>query len=241
MLDEIVLDGFEENGEWKIISSTVENSILQFDGYCLPELTVTLTLRRRRMYYVLTICVPILVLSVLNYLVYLLPPASGEKISFCLTILLAYMLYISFLTDNLPRSSQTTSYLVLYLILMICLSCLSVLISVVVVLFWHKSNASFAATAGDGRIDQKENETSDEIATPKANRLSSKRCFVCKKSQVYPPSNDVKENPVRMEKQCEKMEISWRTVEKRLDRISFICVRTLTVIAKIMVMILLMI
>ena len=90
------------------------------------------------MYYVMTVCVPIIVLSILNCMVFVLPPDSGEKISFCLTILLAYMVYMSFLSDSLPRTSKTTSHLVVYVSLMICLSFLSVFNSVIVLFFWHK-------------------------------------------------------------------------------------------------------
>ena len=140
LYDEIRFDDFEENGEWKIIATTSESKYLHWDGYYLPRFIVTLTLQRRTLYYALTICVPILILSILNCLVYLLPPDSGEKISFCLTVLLAYMVYISFLSDNLPRTSKTTSYLVVYLSSMICLSFLSVFNSVLVLFFWHKTD-----------------------------------------------------------------------------------------------------
>ena len=138
LYDEILFDNLEENGEWKIISSTAKSSYLQGYGYNLPRFIVTLTLQRRALYYALIVCVPILILSILNCLVYLLPPDSGEEISFCLTVLLAYLVYISFLSDNLPRTSKTTSYLVVYVSSMICLSFLSVLNSVVVLFFWHK-------------------------------------------------------------------------------------------------------
>ena len=138
LYDEILFDDFEENGEWKIISSTAKSSYLHGYDYNLPRFIITLTLQRRTLYYALTICVPIIILSILNCLVYLLTPDSGEKISFCLPVLLAYMVYISFLSDNLPRTSKTTSYLVVYLSSMICLSFLSVLNSVVVLFFWHK-------------------------------------------------------------------------------------------------------
>ena len=138
LYDEVLFDDFEENGEWKIVTSSAESGYLHGYGYFLPQFIVTLTIQRRTLYYALTICVPILVLSILNCLVYLLPPDSGEKISFCLTVLLAYMVYISFLSDNLPRTSKTTSYLVVYLSLMVCLSFVSVVNSVIVLLFWHK-------------------------------------------------------------------------------------------------------
>ena len=140
LYDKILFDDFQGNGEWELVTSRAHSEyLINPDGYLLPQYIVTLTLKRRALYYALTICVPILVLSILNCLVYLLPPDSGEKISFCLTVLLAYMVYISFLGDNLPRTSRTTSYMVVYLSSMICLSFLSVLNSVVVLFFWHRS------------------------------------------------------------------------------------------------------
>ena len=127
----INVDHFEENGEWFITSTSTTLKTVQVlnhkDNYSLPQFIVTISLQRRIMYYVLTVCLPIIILSVLNCMVYLLLPASGEKISFCLTILLAYMVYISFLSDNLPSTSETTSYLVVYLSLMLSLIFLSVM------------------------------------------------------------------------------------------------------------------
>ena len=69
-------------------------------------MSCTLTLQRRKLYYALTICVRILILSFLNYLVYVLPPDLGEKFLFSLTVLLAYMVNIRFLIDNLPWTSK---------------------------------------------------------------------------------------------------------------------------------------
>ena len=148
LYDEILFDEFEENGEWKIVSTRSESGYVPGEGY-LPLFTFTLTLQRRTLYYALTICVPILILAILNCLVYMLPSDSGEKISFCLTVLLAYMVYISFLSDNLPRTSKTTSYLVVYISLMICFSFLSVLNSVIVLLYWHRDNVSVGNTYTD--------------------------------------------------------------------------------------------
>ena len=152
----INLDHFEENCEWFITSTSTTFKTVQVlnhkDNYSLPQFICIISLQRRRMYYVLTVCLPIIILSVLNCMVYLLPPASGEKISFCLTILLAYMVYMSFLSDNLPSTSETTSYLVVYLSLMLCLSFLSVMNSVIVLLLWENS----------GRCGSENEELSDD-------------------------------------------------------------------------------
>ena len=58
--------------------------------------------------------------------------------SFCTTVLLSFLVFISFLNDSLPSTSTTVSLLVVYLVLVIGLSFMSVVNSVVVLYFWHK-------------------------------------------------------------------------------------------------------
>ena len=166
----INIDHYEENGEWVVTSTSTSLQTVQVlnkeENYNMPQFSVTISLQRRRMYYSLTVCLPILILSVLNCMVYLLPPASGEKISFCLTILLAYMVYLSFLSDNLPSTSETTSYLVVYLSLMLCLSFLSVMNSVAVLLLWDSYYCDKEESLEEKDVSDREttfvNETSDE-------------------------------------------------------------------------------
>ena len=212
--DEVEFDHFEENGEWDIVSTRTESRLVEEKRYSIPTFIVTITLQRRRMYYVLTVCVPIIVLSTLNCLVYLLPPASGEKVSFCLTILLAYMVYISFLSENLPRTSKTTSYLVIYLSLMICLSCLSVTNSVIVLLFWHRSD--------DGTIS-----TNDGHALGEKAMTSGEQNMNC---VLY---DDLNESPNVTYDTCNlgtegKHDSTNKDIAKRLDRILFGAMSALT-------------
>ena len=58
--------------------------------------------------------------------------------AFCTTVLLSFLVFISFLNDSLPSTSTTVSLLVVYLVLVIGLSFMSVVNSVVVLYFWHK-------------------------------------------------------------------------------------------------------
>ena len=215
--DEVQFDHFEENGEWDIVSTSAESEITKEDSYGVPTFRVTITLHRRRMYYVLTVRQPIIVLSILNCLVYLLPPASGEKISFCLTILLAYMVYISFLSDNLPRTSKTSSYLVVYLGLMICLSFLSVSNSVIVLLFWH-------------RADDDEH-CSDEKKGLEVNAITSGESNL---NYVLYDYSSMSPNVANETQNLSTRKIQEHTknknIAKRLDRISFVIMSTLTLL-----------
>ena len=239
-VDEIFLDEFEENGEWEIISSSAKCTVLDAGDYSIPQFLVTLTLKRRRTYYVLTVCIPIIVLSFLNCLVYLLPPESGEKMSFCLTTLLTYMVYISFLSNSLPKTSKTTSYLLVYLSLMIGLSFLSVLNSVIVLLLWHKLDR-------DDDVDGDHQERRDEKVDPASEKnvtwaktVDITKYILCKRSQVHPLVGE-KEGQSKDEKYEETIRLDWKTIAKRFDTVLLICVSVLTVIATIVIMALLLI
>ena len=239
-VDEIFLDEFEENGEWEIISSGAKCTVIDAGDYSLPQYLVTLTLKRRRTYYILTVCIPIIVLSFLNCLVYLLPPESGEKMSFCLTTLLTYMVYISFLSNNLPRTSKTISYLLVYLSLMIGLSFLSVLNSVIVLFFWHKLECDDEDDNQQVSSDEKD-DTAGVNSAIRAKILNISKYLLCKKTQVYPLVVGEKEGQGKIENHEEEIKLDWKTIAKRFDTILLICVSVLTVIATIVIMALLLI
>ena len=230
--DRIMLDAFEENGEWEIVSSKAVDGIIQEYDYSISEFVVTLTLRRRRMYYVLTVCIPIIVLSILNCMVFILPPDSGEKISFCLTILLAYMVYMSFLSDNLPRTSKTLSHLVVYLSLMICLSFLSVFNSVIVLLFWHKPDQNVDDTKQGEHLET----AVDTLPEKLENSLHINFVSNGTLNEVH---NTVDEHVATKRKSKISM-TSTRQLSRRLDKIMFICMCLLTIIITGIIIILLL-
>ena len=68
-------------------------------------------LERRSFYYGLTILLPVLLTSLLTPLVFLLPHDAGEKIGYCLTVLLAYVVILTIVTDGLPTTSKHNSLL----------------------------------------------------------------------------------------------------------------------------------
>ena len=220
--DRVEFDHFEENGEWNIISTHTESMIIEEDGYGVPTFRVRITLQRRRMYYVLTVCVPIIVLSILNCLVYLLPPASGEKISFCLTILLAYMVYISFLSDNLPRTSKTASYLVIYLSLMICLSFLSVTNSVIVLIFWHR--------ADERQHLDRDKADRDEKPISEKDINSGQHNMNCGFYDDLNESTNITNEAGNMHDREIQTHIKYKNIAKRLDRILFGVMSALTLL-----------
>ena len=107
---------FADNGVWeltKIKIRSVEKEYPYGQEGCtncskkFPELNYSLFLKRRSAFHVLNLLIPCLLLSVINLLVYLLPPEAGEKIGLGITNLLALVLFQTLVAQTLPPSSDT--------------------------------------------------------------------------------------------------------------------------------------
>ena len=88
-----------------------ERSEFDEDGYSYAQVTYYFKLERREVYYGLNTMLPVLLNSLLIPLVFLLPHDAGEKIGYCLTVLLAYVVILTIVTDGLPRTAKTQSLL----------------------------------------------------------------------------------------------------------------------------------
>ena len=70
------------------------------------QLEVTFYLQRKASFVVVNILMPILFLSLINVFVFLLIPESGERVSYCITVLLSIAVFMTIISDTLPRSSE---------------------------------------------------------------------------------------------------------------------------------------
>ena len=131
---EIDLSIFLENGVWSLLKtkvSTYEKNIKQ--GVNAYYTLIELDLERRSLFHVLHFLLPILILVLLNSVVFLLPPESGERIGFSVTILLSITVYMTIISSKLPEASHPISVLSFILIIyilqsaLICIETVSIL------------------------------------------------------------------------------------------------------------------
>ena len=90
----------------------------------------------RYIFYTISIIAPIIFLSALSCLVFVLPPAAGEKMGTSITVLLANAVYLILVSQYLPENSMHLSVLALYLTLMLAL-CTASLITSTFILHVH--------------------------------------------------------------------------------------------------------
>ncbi|XP_066293104.1 neuronal acetylcholine receptor subunit alpha-10-like [Branchiostoma lanceolatum] len=124
-----------ENEEFVLKSAPLSRRV----GYyaCCPEpyptMVINFYLERRSFFYIFNMVLPCIILMALNWFGFYIPPDSGERLGFFMTILLALVVFLQVLSDILPRTSQTTPLLGVFFAATIGLVGFSCLVSIVII------------------------------------------------------------------------------------------------------------
>ncbi len=115
------------NGEWDLVGvPAVRHNILY--SCCenpYPDVTFWIVIRRKPLYYVFNLVIPCIVLTVINLLVFYLPPESGEKVSLGVTMLLALTVFLLIVADAIPPQSNSIPLIGrLYSIITLLIQCI---------------------------------------------------------------------------------------------------------------------
>lgn len=102
--EKMPLDEYNTNGQWELLDTEVLTFKAKSVGLYYDEMAFIFHLRRQPMYYILNLLVPIVLLSFLLVLVFLLP-ADSPKVSFVVTLLLTFSVFQLLIADSMPKSS----------------------------------------------------------------------------------------------------------------------------------------
>ncbi|XP_069108334.1 neuronal acetylcholine receptor subunit alpha-6-like [Argopecten irradians] len=135
----ILLDDYQENEEWQIIKTSSEASI---DSDNETLVSYSIHVKRKPDYYLHNIVLPVLLLSILAVFTFVIPVESGEKMGFCMTMFLAFAVFLTIVSAQLPVSS-TLSLLSKYLIFLVVLGTLIIMATAVELRINYRSTESF--------------------------------------------------------------------------------------------------
>ncbi|XP_060596636.1 neuronal acetylcholine receptor subunit alpha-10-like [Ruditapes philippinarum] len=138
MTDSVDINDFIPSSEWELIESKIQLNRLLYACCKTPFLDVTarLVLRRAPTYYLFTMIIPCLWLTILNLLVFLLPADSGDKISLGVTAFLSFSVFMLVISEKVPVAS-TIPLLAFYLTVCMGMTSMSIIMSVFILNLHH--------------------------------------------------------------------------------------------------------
>ncbi|XP_057699171.1 neuronal acetylcholine receptor subunit alpha-7-like isoform X2 [Corythoichthys intestinalis] len=138
MID-VDISNYIPNGEWDLVGVPAKRNELYYE--CCkepyPDVTFTVTMRRRTLYYGLNLLIPCVLISGLALLVFLLPADSGEKISLGITVLLSLTVFMLLVAEIMPATSDSVPLIAQYFASTMMIVGLSVVVTVLVLQFHH--------------------------------------------------------------------------------------------------------
>ena len=109
---EDILEMYQENGEWDVMDISVERQDLVYDccpDDVYPQVTYTITMKRKILYYIMNLILPMAFLSFMTLMVFHIPPEAGERLSVGITLLLSYFIFLLMIFDSLPNTSESVA------------------------------------------------------------------------------------------------------------------------------------
>ncbi|XP_052095207.1 neuronal acetylcholine receptor subunit alpha-3-like [Mytilus californianus] len=99
-LSTVHTSSYSTNSEWELSKTSVNVS-----NTVTPTVRYTFYFKRRPMFLLMTLIIPVIFLALLNIGVFLLPTESGERFGFSVTLLLAVVVFLTIAQGLLPASA----------------------------------------------------------------------------------------------------------------------------------------
>ncbi|XP_060070409.1 neuronal acetylcholine receptor subunit alpha-7-like [Ylistrum balloti] len=160
---------YSPNSAWDIIST---EAFVTSSGVDIASFTIEMS--RRPLNFMVSVVIPIIMLALINPFVFILPFNSGERTSYSITVLLAFTVYMTVVSDRMPASSEPMSHLSYYLLSMLALSVFIVTVNIFQIRTYSKDD--------------------NEEPVPKwMKNLIKNFCNICRKGKVETKSRDPNE------------------------------------------------
>ncbi|XP_045304466.1 neuronal acetylcholine receptor subunit beta-4 isoform X1 [Leopardus geoffroyi] len=132
------VDDFTPSGEWDIVALPGRRTVNPRDpGYV--DVTYDFIIRRKPLFYTINLIVPCVLITSLAILVFYLPSDCGEKMTLCISVLLALTVFLLLISKIVPPTSLDVPLIGKYLMFTMVLVTFSIVTSVCVLNVHHRS------------------------------------------------------------------------------------------------------
>ncbi|OWF34551.1 Neuronal acetylcholine receptor subunit alpha-3 [Mizuhopecten yessoensis] len=138
---------YEESEQWHLLDTYVKIDTRLESHLEFSRIFYIIKVKRRSTFFIMNVIMPVLCLSFLNQLCFVLPLDSGEKTGMCMAIFLTFAVFLSLIGNSLPQSSINMPAYCVYLVFQTILSILTISLEVFILrlynnLHWHDSSFS---------------------------------------------------------------------------------------------------
>uniref|UniRef100_A0A673UXZ3 5-hydroxytryptamine receptor 3A n=1 Tax=Suricata suricatta TaxID=37032 RepID=A0A673UXZ3_SURSU len=132
---------FMNQGEWELLAVLTQFREFSMDSSgCYAEMKFFVVIRRRPLFYTVSLILPSIFLMFMDIVGFYLPPDSGERVSFKITLLLGYSVFLIIVSDTLPATAIGTPLIGVYFIVCMALLVLSLAETILIVRLVHKQD-----------------------------------------------------------------------------------------------------
>ncbi|XP_028650700.1 neuronal acetylcholine receptor subunit beta-2 [Erpetoichthys calabaricus] len=132
------MDDFTPSGEWDIISLPGRRNENPADSTYV-DITYDFIIRRKPLFYTINLIIPCVLITSLAILVFYLPSDCGEKMTLCISVLLALTVFLLLISKIVPPTSLDVPLVGKYLMFTMVLVTFSIVTSVCVLNVHHRS------------------------------------------------------------------------------------------------------
>ena len=132
------MDDFTPSGEWDIVALPGRRTVNPQDPSYV-DVTYDFIIRRKPLFYTINVIIPCVLITSLAILVFYLPSDCGEKMTLCISVLLALTVFLLLISKIVPPTSLDVPLIGKYLMFTMVLVTFSIVTSVCVLNVHHRS------------------------------------------------------------------------------------------------------
>ncbi|XP_059802091.1 neuronal acetylcholine receptor subunit beta-4-like [Hypanus sabinus] len=136
--DSASMDDFTPSGEWDIVSLPGRRNTNPMDP-AYVDVTYDFIIKRKPLFYTINLIIPCILITSLAILVFYLPSDCGEKMTLCISVLLALTVFLLLISKIVPPTSLDVPLIGKYLMFTMVLVTFSIVTSVCVLNIHHRS------------------------------------------------------------------------------------------------------
>nr|XP_020035705.1 5-hydroxytryptamine receptor 3A isoform X2 [Castor canadensis] len=131
---------FMNQGEWELLAVLTQFQEFSESSDSYAEMKFYVVIRRRPLFYAVSLLLPSIFLMVVDIVGFYLPPDSGERVSFKITLLLGYSVFLIIVSDTLPATAIGTPLIGVYFVVCMALLVISLAETILIVRLVHKQD-----------------------------------------------------------------------------------------------------